>query len=89
VLFYNQLDVIQQASARLCAQVNKTTGGGAVSYSIGFAQLDALVRPLIDACKAAVRFLPHLKTGTSLDDNDLLFAHKVAELTEGWERLKE
>lgn len=88
VLFYNQIDIIQQVRVRLRKDIDILLSKTPVTYAISGGQLDLVVSPLLDACKTAVCFLPSLKTGTSLDNNDNVFPEKVAALIEEWQRVK-
>jgi len=88
VLFYNQIDVIQQARVRLRKDIDIILARlHASHHPISDEQLALVVNDLLAACKTAVSFLPSLKTGTSLDDNDGVFPEKVGALIEEWQRV--
>jgi hypothetical protein len=83
VLFYSQIDIIQQAFVRLSNVIDTflaTTPDPTPSDTISRNQVAVIVSRLIAACETAVRFLPSLKTGTSLDNDDNDFPVKVAAL---------
>jgi hypothetical protein len=86
VSFYNKLEVVQIARARLRRDIEPVLRSG-VTYSMRN-DLTQIVDPLIVACETAVLFLPALKTGTSLDDNDGVFPEKVVELRRSWEIMR-
>jgi hypothetical protein len=83
VLFYNQLEVVQIARTRLRRDIEPVLNSR-VTYSMR-SQAPQIIDPLIVACETAVSFLPFLKTGTSLDDNDHVFPEHVAALRKEWE----
>jgi hypothetical protein len=88
VLFYNQIDIIEAARVRLRKDIDTLLAKTPVAYAMSKQQLEMVVDPLLDACNTAVSFLPALKTGTSLDNNDTVFPEKVTALIEEWQRVK-